>query len=113
MRPARTTESEARAREEIAETRRRFYEARRNGLSAEAAADFAHGRRAAPVDPAPQSPAGHEHEIPADWNDPKATPWFTLRSIAAKFTTEPVTNKAAATAVIEAELKRRAEATGA
>lgn len=43
-------------------------------------------------------------EIPADWRELK---WFALRSLATKFASTPVLNKADAEAAIEAEIRRR------
>lgn len=57
-------------------------------------------------EPAGDPPAG-EVDIPADWRD---LTWQQQRSLAAKLTTDPVGNKAAAVAAIEAELERRAAA---
>jgi len=73
----------------------------------------------AEVTPAPE-PAENPHprtsetpeeralvDIPEGWSD---MPWFAIKSLAAKLTDEPVTDKPFAIAAIEAEIERRNQA---
>jgi hypothetical protein len=49
--------------------------------------------------------ARRDVEIPDDWQD---LPWFSLRSLAASLTDDPVKSKDEAIAVVEAEIAHRA-----
>lgn len=60
--------------------------------------------------PSPPPPAAKVIEIPADWQEHN---WFKLQALVKAITGEKPANKEAAAAAIAAELKKRAEATGA
>lgn len=69
-------------RNAISAIRGRYYEALRQGMTPEAAADVAHGRdKPARKAPAPAPTTDDAPTIPSDWRD---LPWPQLRSLAIK-----------------------------
>ncbi|MES0071923.1 hypothetical protein [Mesorhizobium sp. M0058] len=106
------SEEALRQRDEIAAQRNRYYQARADGFSREEANEIANGAEA----PAPVVVAQPDGEIliPDNWAAlpylPRAKGGPSLRGLATKLSAQPVKNAAEATAAIEAELARRAEA---
>ncbi|WP_300573572.1 hypothetical protein [Phenylobacterium sp.] len=81
-------------------------------------AEAADAAPATETPPEPETAAGDDPAAPdADADafapvlipdDYAKTPWFALKALASNFTTDPIENKAAALAAIQAELERRA-----